>query len=168
MGIVKTCIRHGDINESQCKRVIEKRWGIQPNYKYKCLQCIYIYNQRYIHKEDDWHQERIKKLRTAQKIKHHDKLLESRSIRNKKNRKKLNLAAMERRSKNKEKFRKMEREQQKKWRDELNDNYIKSQLRSKYKIKHTEVHEWMIPIKRAIIQLRRKIREIKENEVENN
>lgn len=50
---------------------------------------------------------------------------------------------------------------QKRWRDELNDNYIKSQLKSKYKIKQKDIPQWIIDIKRPIIELRRKIREIK-------
>lgn len=160
MKIVKTCMHHGELTEDQCRRGIEKRWGMQPNYFYKCKQCITQYNKNYLHHEDKEHQLRVKELRKAQKIKHKDKLLETRRKHAIKNREKINLRERELRLKKHEYMKEQYRNQQQKWRDNLDDNYIKSQLRSKYKIKQKDVPMWMIEIKREIIRLRRKIREI--------
>lgn len=160
--IIKKCVRHGELIEDQCKKVIEKRWGIQPNYKYICKQCIYEHNQTYLHKDDEEHQERIKKLRQQQKIKHREKLLEGRRKRSKINRDKLNLEAKRWRQKNLEKHRENGKNIQKKWRDELNDNYIKAQLSSKFNIPQKDIPEEWIEVKRAVIKLRRKIREIEK------
>ena len=160
MKIVKNCIYHGYLTENQCRRIIEKRWGTQPNYKYTCLVCIKLYNKTYLNKEDKEHQERIKKLRKAQKEKHAVKLLESRRERQKRNRKKLNESARKLRLKKLEKMRHDGRELQKKWRENLSDNYVKTQFKKKFGLKASEVPQWMVEIKREIIRLRRKIREI--------
>lgn len=48
--IVKICKKHGELTIEKCRKIIEKRWGIQPNYKYTCLLCIKNYNQNYLHK----------------------------------------------------------------------------------------------------------------------
>lgn len=162
MSIVKICIHHGELNENQCKKVIEKRWGIQPNYKYKCLECIKSYNQTYLHKDDKQHQIRIQILRKAQKQKHAEKLLEGKRRRQKLNRKKLNSQAKELRAKNINKHRERDKSLQKKWRETLDDNYVKTQFKKKFGLKAKDVPQWMVEIKREVIKLRRKIREIKE------
>lgn len=45
--------------------------------------------------------------------------------------------------------------------ENVEDWYVKQKLAIKYKIKHKDVPQWMIEIKRPIIELRRKIRELK-------
>lgn len=94
--------------------------------------------------------------------------MQTRRIWKEKNRDKINTQEKNRRHSNPDKFKEITRNQQAKWRKNLDDNYIKSQIASKYKIKQKDVDTWMIPVKRAIIQLRRKIKEIQENESENN
>jgi len=161
--IVKTCPKHGKLHIEQCRVGIEKRWGIQPNYFYKCKQCIAGYNKKYVREGDTKKIEYVKNLRKAQTIKHKDKLLESRRKNTERNREKINLREKERRLKKHDHMKQLYRKQQQKWRDTLDDNYIKSQLTRKHKLKHKDVPQWMIEIKRSIIMLRRVIREKNDN-----
>lgn len=159
--IIKVCKKHGELIENQCRKIIEKRWGNQPNYKYKCLQCIKVYNKTYLHKEDLDHQKRIKKLREHQKKKHHVKLLESKRRRQKLNRGKLNEQQKILRNKKLEHYRNIGKNIQKKWRENLDDNYVKSQIRQQYGFKSKDIPEGIVSFKKEIIRLRRKIKEIK-------
>ena len=76
--IIKVCKIHGELTEDQCRRGIEKRWGIQPNYFYKCRQCTRGYNKKYVTVGSPEKLERVKKLRKEQVIKHKVKLNASR------------------------------------------------------------------------------------------
>ena len=157
--IVKICKKHGELTREKCFIRTEKRWGIVHKKDYSCRLCKKESSDKY-RKRPEIKEKLIKKSKTD-RIKFKERIFKTRKIYIEKNRKKLNETEKLRRHKNISHFRELIRNQQKKWRDNLDDNYVKSQLKSKYKIKQKDIPEWMIETKRVIIQLRRKIREIK-------
>jgi hypothetical protein len=163
--IVKECPKHGYLTVDKCFIKTEKRWGNSPKQTYSCKFCKKESSDKYRFTKIDKEQQREKNKQFRKN--NRDKILATRNIWKERNREKLAEQERDRRHANPEHFRTMMRKQQSKWRETLDDNYIKAQLARKYKIKLKDVPEWMIPVKRAVIQLRRKIREIQETENDN-
>lgn len=155
MNIVKVCKHHGELIVDKCFVKTERRWGFKQYYS--CKQCKMDSENKWRKKDEDHY----KKLRDAQKIKHRDKLLASRRLWQKKNKEKLKDQEKIRRDNNIEFFRERGREIQRKWREELNDNYIKTQIIGRSNLVTKDIPKELIPVKRALIQLRRKMKEIK-------
>lgn len=159
MKIVKNCNKHGDLTEKDCFIRTEKRWGRTPKSDYSCKFCKKESSDKY--RLDPARREVLRLKQKLSRVKGKEKAKVTKKIWISKNRNKINEVEKLRRERNIDRTREYLRNIQKKWRDNLDDNYIKSQLKAKYKIKQKDIPQWMIDIKRPIIQLRRKIRELK-------
>lgn len=159
MEIIKVCHKHGQLTITDCFVRTEKRWGVILNKSYSCKFCKKESSDKYRYKPDV--KQKMKQRSINDRKKNHERILNTRRIYAKKNRDKINAQERVRRARNPEHQAELIRKKQKEWIDTLNDNYIKSTLSSKYKIPQKDVPSWMIEIKRAVIQLRRKMREMK-------
>lgn len=159
MEIVKECPKHGQLTKEMCFLKVEKRWKNQTKKYFSCKQCKK--ESEYKYRAKPGIKQVMQEKRKSYTLKNIDRLRKYKKDYTAKNRERITETERIRRKRNIEHTRNLMREQQKKWRDSLDDNYIKSQLRSKYKVKQKDVPTWMIEIKREIIKLRRKIREIK-------
>lgn len=158
--IVKTCKKHGDLTVDQCFIKREKRWGNRINESHSCKYCKKESSDKYRLRPEN----KIKHLETKKnyRLECHDKIAKHRKMYVEKNREKVNETERKRRYRNIDHTRKLLRTYHKKMIDNLDDSYIKSLLSIKYGIAMKDVPEWMIDIKRAIVQLRRKIRNAKD------
>jgi hypothetical protein len=156
--IIKICQYHGDLTVDDVNKVVEKRWGIQPNIRYICKLCKKKYISKYKSNPD-------KKILIAERQKHYrkrdrDKILITRRIYARENKDRINETEKKRRLRNLPHIRKLQREKQLEWRESLDDNYIKSTICNKSKIKRKDISDELIETKRFIIKLKRKIKEM--------
>jgi hypothetical protein len=158
MTIVKTCSKHGCLTEDECFIRIEKRWGLEPKKAFSCKKCKKESSDKY-RKKPDIREKLIEKSK-KDRIIFIERIRKTRKIYVENNRDKINETEKKRRYRNIERTRRIMRNKQKQWIDELNDNYVKSTLSRKYKMKQKDIPLWMIEVKREVIKLRRKIREI--------
>lgn len=157
--IVKICKKHGELKEDDTFIRIEKRWGDGNKRSYSCRACKKEFSDKYRNRSEI--REKLIQKSKKDRIKFKERINKTRKIYIEKNREKVNETEKKRRYRNIERTRNLIRNIQKKWRDDLNDNYVKSQIASEYKIAIKDVPEWMIDIKRHIIKLRREIRKRK-------
>ncbi len=160
MIIVKNCHKHGSLTEEQCFIRTEKRWGIVPKKSFSCRLCKKESSDKYLAKPEA-------RLKKAQYKKRYEsfakgKIANTRKIYKQKNREILNKKETERRRKRGDAQREVYRKQQQRWRDNLDDNYIKAQLSSQHGIRQRDVPQWMVEIKKPLIAIKRKIEEIKD------
>lgn len=159
MEVVKTCLKHGDLSKDQCFTRVEKRWGHKESYS--CRACKKESSDKYRNRPEI--REKLIEKSKKDRVKFKDRIYKTRKIYVENNREKINENEKKRRYKKIDHQRKIYRNQQKKWRETLNDNYVKTQFKKRYGLKASEVPQWMVEVKREVIRLRRKIREIKES-----
>lgn len=160
MEIVKKCPKHGDLVEDQCFIRIEKRWGNQPKKSFSCFFCKKESSDKYRNRPEI--REKLIEKKKKDRIKFKERIYKTRKIYVENNREKINEAEKNRRHRNIDHTRNMQRKQQSKWRESLDDNYVKTQFKRRYNLKASEVPQWMVEVKREIIRLRRKIRELEK------
>lgn len=155
---VKTCPKHGELTKEQCFIRTEKRWGKGVKTSLSCRACKKESSDKYRAKPGikEKCMERNKEDRKNNK----ERINKTRKIYKQKNRTAINEYELKRYYKNHERSLNSNIKCHRRWCAELKDSYVKAQLARKYRCKPSEVPEWMIEIKRAIIMLRRKIREI--------
>lgn len=156
--IIKICPKHGNLKQEECFIRTEKRWGTEPKKSFSCKQCKKESSDKYRNRPEI--REKLIERNKNDRIKFRDRIRKTRKIYTINNREKITETEKKRRYRNIDRTRTIQRTIQRKWREELDDNYVKSQLRSKYKMMQKDVPQWMVDVKKEIIRLRRKIREI--------
>lgn len=164
MKIVKVCQKHGELTEEQCFIRTEKRWGNEHKKSFSCKACKKESSDKYLGKSEA--REKKAKYKKHYESVAKEKINNTRRLYKMRNRELLNQKETERRHKRGDIQREVYRRQQQRWRDTLDDNYIKAQIASQHGMRQKDVPQWMIEIKKPLIAIKRKILEIK-NESDN-
>jgi hypothetical protein len=150
--IVKICKVHGELTEKDCTL-------ISPSKKYlRCKKCKY-------EGTNAWRKDNREKLNAICRLyakKNRKKISLKDKIYRKKNKEKYQEYQNKWRKKNPEKVNRAESKRAKKQSENLTDNYIKRRLyNSRFKLSATLIPKDLINLKRTLILIKRKTKEIK-------
>lgn len=143
--IIKTCKTHGALKREQ---VVKKTKSATGEQLYRCKACLSIFHRNHYEKNRERLLKQTKDFNNADRERY-----------------------LTRKRKYSKKYRELHgdeerlriRKQDRKYIDNLDDRYVKKLLTKRSNMKGTDMPQQLINLKRVIVKIKRKVKEIKDN-----